>query len=255
MHITTIIIEDEIENVNILKHFLNSYCSEIEVIDTASTVKEAYKKITKNNIDLIFLDIMLEDGTGFELLELIKNKNIPVIFTTAYSEHALKAFKYSAVDYLLKPIKIDELVNAVEKVKIKHNKNNLEEQLKTLIQELKESDKQIKNNDDFIAISMHNKIELIKKTNIVFLEADGKYCNFILLDNKKTISSKNLGEYEKLLFNDNSFFRVHNAYIVNLNQIKQVDKIDGYFCIMENEIKIPVSRRKKDDLLFRLKLN
>lgn len=255
MNLKTIIVEDEQENVDVLKHFLATYCSQVDVLETASSVSEAYRKITENQIDLIFLDIMLEEGTGFELLQLIKNKNIPVIFTTAYSEHALKAFKFSAVDYLLKPIQIDELVNAVEKVKQKFDKNQLESQLKILLSELAPQGKSNQDNDEFIAISMSDKIEFIKKNDILFLEADGKYTNFYLLGDKKIVSSKNLGEFEKLLSENDLFFRVHNTFIVNLNFIQKIEKTDGLVCIMTNKISIPISRRKKDDLFNRLKLS
>lgn len=252
MKIKTLIVEDEQDNVDVLNHFLKSYCKQIEVVDSASSVKEAKAIIIQETIDLILLDIMLEDGTGFDLLELIKNEGIPVIFITAYNDFAIKAFKYSAVDYLLKPIQIEELVAAITKVEKQLGADNVKNQMQILMNHLA-PDSQEKD-DDFIAIPMVEKIEFIKIDTISHLQADGKYSTFVLESGKSVVSSKNIGEYEKLLENNNSFIRVHNTFIVNLNFVSSISKVDGLFCVMKNKTNIPISRRKKEDLFVRLKI-
>lgn len=248
MKINAIIVEDEQDNIDILNHFINSYCPSVKIIDIAMSVTSAKELISTSDIQLIFLDIMLEDGTGFELLDLIKKKNTQVIFITAFNKFAVKAFKYSAIDYLLKPLQIEELVTAVNKVEKRLTDHSMKDQLDILMNNLIPKKKE----DDFIAIPMVSKIEFIKTKNITYIEADGKYSTFKMENNDKIVSSKNIGEYEKTLNDNPHFFRVHNTFVVNLNFVSSIGKVDGLYCIMENGENIPISRRKKEDLFARL---
>ncbi len=247
-----IIVEDEQDNVDVLKHFLSSYCKQISLRGVAEDVQSALALISQHEIDLIFLDIMLAKGTGFDLLDNIKNKEIQVIFITAYNNYAINAFKYSAVDYLLKPLQIEELIASVEKAEQRIKQGAMKNQIEILMNKL--HPEKSSNKDEFIAIPTVEKIEFIEIKNINHIEADGTYTSFYLNDEKPVVSSKNLGEYDKMLADNNSFFRVHHKYIVNLRFVKSISKSDGVYCEMESGKLIPISRRRKDDLFKRLKL-
>lgn len=238
------IIEDEKHGVDILSHFLKTYCPSVEIVGTAGDLTSAQQLIKVESIDLIFLDIMLEDGTGFDLLDLVQERgNTQVVFVTAYNEYAIKAFKYSALDYILKPIEIGEIVAAIEKLSERKNISELEEQLSILKNELKSTN----NKDKVIAISMIDKIEMVKLNELLYIEADGKYSKFYLTTGNTILSSKNIGEYEKL-FSDSSepstILRVHNSYLVNLDFVKSIKSKNGAFCEMKNDQLVPISRRR-----------
>lgn len=254
MAIKAIIVEDEQNNVEIIKHFVQSYCKQVEILGESGTVSGAQELVKEHQPDLIFLDIKLEEGTGFDLLEIIQEKSIQVIFITAYNEFAVKAFKYSAVDYLLKPLQIDQLVEAVNQAESRMSSNSVSNQMKILMNQLSGANELTKSEDDFIAIPMAEKIEFLKINEITSIQAEGKYSIFKMADGETIVSSKNIGEYEKTLSDNSLFFRVHNTYLVNLNYISSISKVDGLFCIMKSKETIPISRRKKDDLMVRLKI-
>lgn len=238
------IIEDEQHGVDILSHFLKSYCPTVEIIGTAGDIETARELIDNSDLDLIFLDIMLTDGTGFELLDLIqKRPTMHVVFVTAYNDYAIKAFKYSALDYILKPIKISEVVAAVEKLSQQKSIAQLEDQLAILKNELNSNTEREK----VIAISMVDKIEVIQLSDLLFIEADGKYSKFHLHSGKSVLSSKNIGEYEKHLADEKGtpiFMRVHHSYLVNLNFVLSLITKNGAFCQMPNDNLVPISRRR-----------
>lgn len=249
MNINAVIIEDEQSNVDILIHFLKTYCPQVTILGNAGAIPSAISLISSTKPDLIFLDVMLEDGTGFDLLDQIRPYIKNLIFITAYDDYALKAFRYSAIDYLLKPIQIDELIEAVKRVETKENEFPFQGKIDALLQQFSAQ----KSEEETIAISMVDKIEFIHTKDIVFLEADGKYSVFILENGKKLISSKNIGEYEKNL-PVNKFCRVHHGYLINTQQISSINKTDGLFCQMKNGAQIPISRRKKEELFAKLKI-
>ncbi|WP_136468554.1 LytR/AlgR family response regulator transcription factor [Flagellimonas onchidii] len=243
--ITTCIVDDELDSIELLQNHLNQYCGDIvDVVGTAFTQKKGIAIIEKLRPDLLFLDIMLDQETGFELLTKINLENLKIIFVTAHNNFAIKAFKFNAIDYLLKPIQIDELINAVNKAK----KDIERENYTSFPQfEILAKNTELQPQVDFIAISTFDKISFMKLSNIIFIESDGAYTLFHLADGKKITSSKNLGEYYSIL-KDKSFFRIHHSYVINLRCMINVLKLSGYYCEMVNKQKLPVAKRRLGDL-------
>lgn len=238
----TLIIEDEKQAVIALKEEIRLNCPDIEVCGTAASVDEAFELVNKEKPGLIFLDIQLKSGNGFDLLSRIDTSSIKVIFTTAYSEYALKAIKFSALDYLLKPIDGEELVRAVEKAK----KISLEEtqlQLRSFIQ-----NQNLNPLSKKIALHTSKGIYLYELERIIRLQSEGNYTNIYLKDGKKVTVAKTLREFEELL-DTSGFCRIHHSHIINLNHLESYINKDGGYVIMGNNATLPVSKRKKGDLL------
>jgi two-component system LytT family response regulator len=214
--IRAIVIDDEKPSREVLCNYLKDFCPNVEVVDSALSVKTAYKSIKKNNPDVVFLDIEMADGKGFDLLKLFSRIDFKVIFVTAYSEYAIKAFRFNAIDYLLKPVKIDELQIAVDKViKATSYKNSYSVQLATLLKTITEGS----NNQDTITISHIKGFEVLKICDIIMCVADSYCTNFYLIGKRKVISSKNLKLYEDLLISY-KFIRVHHSFLINLNHVQ-----------------------------------
>jgi len=210
----TIVIDDEKLSREVLYNYLKEYCTDIEVIAKASSVKTAYKAIRKFSPDLIFLDIEMADGKGFDLLTLFDRIDFKIIFVTAYSDYAVKAFRFSAVDYLLKPVKIDELRDAVERVKILNNHVPDSRNLTALINNIKTGSKVMPT----LVIPHLKGFEVLKIHEIIMCQAEGYCTNLYLTGNRKVISSKNLKHFNSLL-EDHNFIRVHHSYLVNVNHV------------------------------------
>jgi two-component system, LytTR family, response regulator len=240
----TIIIEDEAKNRDILKKIITDYCPDVQIVKECTGIEDSLKEIAKLNPDLVLLDIEIEDGNAFDLLNKIETIPFEIIFITAYESYCIKAFKYNAIDYLLKPINIEELIVAVSKAKEKLGKHIFAAQVKELLHDIKHQ------NADIAKIAIHSMegIDFIALEDIILLEANGNYTTFFLKGNRKIVSSKKIREYEEL-FADRNFFRIHNSYIVNLNCIKKYIKGRGGFVVMENEVKIEVASRKKNEFL------
>lgn len=243
------IIIDDNNNARIaLKSDLEDYCPEINIIGEADGVDSAYK-ITKDLApELIFLDIRMGDGTGFDFLEKFKPTNsIPfkVIFTTAYDEFALKAFKYAAVDYLLKPIDSESLIHAVNRV-LALSKSQNDSKLEALLKHIS------KPSVNKISLAESDRIHVVSIENIIRCESDKNYTTFYLIDNKKITVSKTIKEYD-LMLSESNFLRVHHSHLVNLNQVKEVVKVDGPYLLMNDGSTVPVSSRKKEMLFQKMK--
>ncbi len=242
---TAVIVDDESKNIELLSHFLQKYCPRVEVIKTCTSRKNAIEYLSNENPDIVFMDIRLDIGTGFDVLKAVDLKNSQIIFVTAYNEYALKAFKFNVVDYILKPIDIEDLIKAVNTAIERINRQepiNL-----NLIESLIESINPKDNSLDFVAIPTINKIDFIKTNQIIYLKSDGKYTEFHLLDGKIIISSKNIGEYNQL-FDSNKFFRIHNSYIVNIYFVKEINKTGGNYIELINDISLPIAKRRQIEL-------
>lgn len=234
--IRALIIDDIPEARAVLKSDLENYCVNIEVIGEAEGVVSGAKLIKELKPDLVFLDIQMQDGTGFDLLEILPNKDFKLIFTTASDEYAVKAFKFSAVDYLLKPIDPDELMDAVSKVE-------QQDQSTDRIALLKENFNQPKR----LAVNTLDKIHIVEVAEILRCESHINYTMFYFTDGTKLLVTKTLKEFDKLL-TDHHFIRVHQSHLINTRFIKEFSKSDGYIC-MKDSTKVPVSTRKKQVLM------
>lgn len=239
-----IIIEDEIRSRELLHALVTAHCREIEVIASTGTVDEAITLIKTHEPDILFLDIELQTGTGFEILQQISNLSPAVIFTTAYEHYAIRAIKFSAVDYLLKPIDVDELKEAVTKVAIRPTEDH-QRMLTSLLQNLNELRPQGK---PTLTLSLSNELEFIPLHDIIRIEAAGAYSTFHLVDGRKIMVSKNLKEYEMLLCS-HFFMRIHNSHIINLNKILRMIKTDGGYAVMSDGVPVIISPKKKDEFL------
>lgn len=240
-----LILDDEVNNTQLLEYFIPKYCPQITGFSSANTLDQALEIWRQEKFDILFLDISLGNGTsGFDFLNRIDFENVQIIFVTAFNEYAVKAFKYNAVDYLVKPVVIDELRNAVNNA-CKRIESGTRQAISQVM-----ADPEIRNslkNEPFIAIPYTNKIEIVPKKEIFYIHSEGKYSLFQTQKGKYE-SSKNLGEYERILQCNEEFIRVHHSYIVNMNYIRQISKKDSWFCLMEDGITIPVSRRRQEDL-------
>lgn len=236
--ITAIIVEDEMHSREALKNLLNDYCPDVRLLGTATGVVEGSLLLGKTLPDLVFLDIEMDDGTGFDLLKAAGRLSFEVIFTTAHSHYALKAIKFSAIDFLMKPIDIDELVAAIGKVERKQEGNN---QVKNLLANLNAAD----HRDHKITLATSEGLEFIRVSQIVYCEAQGSYTNFFLTNRHSLMVSKNLKEYESLL-KGYPFFRIHQSYLINLDQVERYKKADGGSVMMSNGMELGIAQKKKE---------
>lgn len=239
-----VIVDDEPGARESLANFLNIYCSEVKILAKCATIKEAKEAIQTLSPDLVLLDIRLKKGTGFDLLSSLDLIDFHLIFTTAYDEYAIKAFKFNAIDYLLKPIDVEELEIAINKVK-RLNKTSSDDITK-LLDQIKHFDR----DDPSITISTEQSYEFIPISKIIRLEASGSYTNIISKAGKTVLSSKILKDFEALL-NEYKFFRVHHSHIINVAEMERFIKSEGGIIVMKNGDQVPVSRRKKEAFLER----
>ena len=244
--ISALIVEDQNESLDHLKSLLTKYCPDISLIEEAKNLSQAREKISLYNPDILFLDIYLPDGKCFELLQQIHPIRSKIIFTTAFDKFGIEAIKFSALDYLLKPIDPIELLEAIRKFRDSHL-NNLEVlKIKTLL-ENHEADYQNKK----IAISTFSKIHILKVSDIIHVESQSNYSNFHLANDTEVLSTKTLKEQAELLTPFN-FVRIHRSHLVNFNYITEYEKLEGGLVVLSNGKKLPVSYYKKKHLMEHL---
>jgi two-component system LytT family response regulator len=242
--IKAVIIDDEIAMQEMNSRLLADYFPEIELVGLADSIKSGVELITRQNPDLVLLDIELTDGTGFQLLQKLQPYNFKVVFITGFDSFAIKAIKFSAIDYILKPVNETEFQQAVQRAVELINKNeNTQPQVEVLMNSFK---KEFKNKK--LVLRTSESLHIINISDIYFCKSDNSYTTFYFEGNEKILVSKSLKDYEGLLA-DYGFFRPHQSFLVNLNHIKKVDKTDGGFIIMENKKEIPVSLRQMKNLV------
>jgi two-component system LytT family response regulator len=237
-----VIVDDEIKAIQSLTWELTNFSDEINVIASFTNPNDALEYLEKNTPDCLFLDIEMPTMDGFQFIGKLENKNFPVIITTAYNQYALKAIKNEALDYLLKPIDTDDLEDTILKIKKFNNKNFSMEKLEKAL--LNFNSRAVHKR---ITLNTDGKLLFLESEEILYAESDGNYSTIFLTDGQKIVLTKKLKEVNELLPSD-SFFRIHNSYIINLNKIKEFLKTDGYVVLKSNH-KIPVSRQKKSDFL------
>lgn len=240
--LTAIIVEDLADALHLLKSDIERHHPEINIVDTAKSVVEAAKSLRNTEPDILFLDIMLGDGTGFDILEIFPNLKSKIIFVTASDEFAIKAFKFAAIDYVLKPYAQEELSQAIEKAKqhIQPSKERLEILKQTLNSPEKKPDK----------ISLHtlDKIIIVNLNDIIRCESDSNNTMFHLQDGRKIFVTKTLKYFADLL-KPYGFLRVHQSHLVNLQCISAFIKTDGGYLMLKNGKSVPVSVRKKSEVI------
>jgi two-component system LytT family response regulator len=237
----TIIIDDEYANQENLQFLLARHCPEVTIVGVANTIEEAKLQINHHHPDLLFLDIQMGRKSGFDLLRSIEDKSFEVIFVTAFDQYGIQAIKFAALDYLLKPVDIDELKNAVKKAehklasKIQHNQINF------LLQQLQKHEPSIAK----IALPQLNEIRYVVISDIIRCVADNTYTYFHLVDGELLLISKPLKEYADLL-KPHGFIRVHQSHLVNPKYVKSWLKEDGGILLFNNGIKVPVSKPNRE---------
>ena len=244
--LSVVIVEDEKHNQEELKNLLDEIPMHIEVKAEAASKEAALEAISLHQPDLVLMDIELHGGTGFDVLNELPETNFDVIFTTAFEHYALKAIKFSSLDYLLKPIDAEELTQAIAKANRKKDEVLRQKQLELLLSSLDQRQEQRN-----ICLSTAEGVEFVKTSDILYCEASGSYTRFHLSGKQSLLVSKNLKEYASML-EDHDFMRVHNSFLINLREVKRYVKSDGGYILMNDNATISISQKKKDEFLMRM---
>ena len=244
--IKAVIIDDETDSSDTLKWKLDNYCSDVEVVASFDNPAEGVNYLKTTAPDLLFLDIEMPMLTGFDVLEeLGRDISFDIIFTTAYDNFGIQAVKFSALDYLLKPVQNKELKEAIEKHLKKSGQKILTEQIDSLLDNVRENKKGKRGK---IALASKESIEFVDPRDIISCEANSNYTNVYLCEGKKRVISKTLKEFEEMLI-PFDFYRAHNSHLINLNHVREFIRGDGGYIVMENKMKVPVSKNKREELL------
>lgn len=243
--IRCIIVDDESKSRESLDILLNDFCDNVQIMALCATVDEGLTAIKAHTPDVVFLDVQMQRESGFDLLSRAQPQNFEVVFTTAYSEYAIKAFKFSAIDYLLKPIGIDELKESLRRVEMKMT-GSISGRLEQLIKNMKMPDAR----NFKLALPTLEGLVFVRTEDIIYCEASGNYTNIYTKDGRKHVVSRTLGDYEELL-SDYNFFRIHHSFLINLGAVKKYIRGEGGQVVMSNEVSLDVSRRRKEAFLSR----
>lgn len=242
--LNAVIIEDEKRSRETLVGLLGLYCKNVIVVAEADGVQSGIRAIESHKPDVIFLDIQMPDGSGFRLLESLQGFDFDIIFTTAFDQFAIKAIKFSAIDYLLKPIFPDDLIEAVKKAEQRHEVKNTQKNVEVLLENIRKPlDETPK-----IVLSTSDKINVVEVKDIIRCESDNYYTMYYFTNGNKLLVSKTLKENEELL-SEYNFIRPHKSHLINVMYIKSFNKHDGGYILMTDGSLVPVSRRKKEKIL------
>lgn len=246
--ITTLIVDDERNNCENLKELLNQYCGELEIVGMAHSASEGIAAILHLKPSLVFLDIQMQGGSGFDLLEQIKPVDFEVIFVTAFDQYAIRAIRFCAIDYLLKPVDLLELQAAVKRAanKIRQRDPNLA--MTTLL-----ANRNTATDDLKIALPTAERILFVLVSEIIRCLGENNYTTVFLKNGTSVLVSKTLKEYEELLA-DKGFLRVHQSHLINSNYIRSYEKHDGGYLKMTDGASAPISRQRKQQVLQQLKI-
>ncbi|MBX2992413.1 MAG: response regulator transcription factor [Bacteroidetes bacterium] len=246
--IPAIIIDDEQSCISRLSGLLESHCADtIRLTGSADSVERGIRLIQDAQPGLVFLDVQIGEETGFDLLRRLKDVTFEVVFTTAYEKYAMQAIKFSAADYLLKPVDPDDLVHAVEKLKARMSKEETAQKLDVLFHNLRTLEGASKK----ISVPTISGLEFLQVSDIIRCESDVNYTNIYVKGRQKLTVAKTLKEFEELL-TDYNFFRVHNSHLINLSHIKKYNKGSGGYITMTDNSEVEVSTRRKDEFLKRI---
>ena len=244
--IKAVIIDDEKDSIDTLKWKLENYCPDVSVISSFEKPADGVSYLKKNPVDLLFLDIEMPMLTGFDVLEeLGRDISFDIIFITAYDNFGIQAVKFSAHDYLLKPVQNKELKEAIDKHLKKAQQKIPSEQIDLLLNNVQAERKGKRGR---IALASKESIEFVDPNDIIVCEANSNYTNIYLVEGRKRVISKTLKDFEEMLLQFD-FFRPHNSHLINLGRVKEFIRGDGGYLVMENKMKIPVSKTRKEELM------
>ncbi|MFC2151636.1 LytR/AlgR family response regulator transcription factor [Bacteroidota bacterium] len=241
--IKAVIVDDEKKARDFIESIVKNNFPDIKVVEKAASVVEGIKAITRNRPDIVFLDIEMNDGNGFDVLEALPERDFDFIFITAYDQYAIKAFKYSAVDYLVKPIEISEFISAVERILENRKKPANRIDNFNILKENFETKSPSK-----LVVSSNKGFEYINIEEIIRFEADGRYTNIYLINNQKITVSKMLREFVDIV-DERNFYRTHKSHLINLQHVTMFAKTEGGHIIMDDDSKVAVARDKRDEFL------
>lgn len=239
----TVIIDDEAHARETLARLLTVHCPQVKLIGEAGSVASGLKAIRELHPQLVLLDIKMDDGSGFDLIRLCDSIDFKVIFITAYEKYAVQAFRFAAVDFLLKPVNPEELIEAV-----KHAETLIQDHFTTQLQALEENLRTDLRQKKKIVLKTQENVHLVEMQNITFCESDGCYTVIHTTGGEKILISKILREFDDML-SESGFYRVHKSYLINLSHIIRFEKQEGGYIILTSGEKVPVSFRKREELL------
>jgi two-component system, LytTR family, response regulator len=245
--ITTVIIDDEPKNIRVLKNLLTEFCPQVQLTGEANDARSGKELILQQQPQLVFLDIEMPYGNGFDLLNELMPVNFEVVFVTAFDKYMMQAFKYSALDFLLKPVNIEELKTAVANAEARIGKSQSSSQVSVLMENIQKPSANLHK----IALPTAYGLEFVKISDIIRCEAKGAYTEIHIHNSTKRMVTKTLGEYEELLPED-IFFRLHHSHLVNLNYIKKYHKGRGGVVELEDGMSIEVAARRKAEFFKRI---
>lgn len=249
MKISALIVDDEVSSRQVLKKLLAEFCPDVEVCGEAGSVEKAYDLVREKKPSLMFLDIQMPTGNGFTLLRRFQEVPFDIIFVTSYDQYAINAIRFSALDYLLKPVEVAELKGAVEKARQRAKaKSDKQPYILNLLNNLEE-DKTHKK----VALHTLDKVKFVSASDIAYIEADGNYSQLCLASGEKLTTSKTLKDLEELLDDSELFVRLHKSTLINVSFIQEYSKGDTCMITMKNGALFEASRRKKQEVLERLK--
>lgn len=243
-----ILVDDEQGNNDNLFTLLRKYCPSVDIIDTATSVQQAYDLLQHNMVDVVFLDIQMPNENGFELLKKFNPIPFEVIFVTAFDAYGIQAVKFSALDYLLKPIDIHELQLAVHKLSQKIQLNSHSMQLENLKNQLLHP---IDKSKHKVALPSTHETFLVKIEDIIYCKSDNSYTTFFIKGNTSYVVCKSIKEFE-ILLSDYNFIRIHQSYLVNKDYVERIVKKDGLFLQLIENYQVPISKHRKDEVLAQL---
>lgn len=241
MKLRTYIVEDSARSQQTLQQMLTTYCPKVEVIGLASSVEQALQGIPTARPDLVMLDIELTPGNAFTLLEKLPSLDFEIIFTTAHDQYALKAIKFSAIDYLLKPINIQELIQAVSRAEEQRQRQQAQQRYDSLFNNLGNPRQKLTT----LAVPIAEGFEVVQVSDIVRLEGEEGYTLLVLAPNRHLITTRRLKEWEAIL-EDQDFFRIHRSHLINFHHLKRYHRANGGYVEMADGAELDVSRRRRD---------
>jgi two-component system LytT family response regulator len=244
MSIKTVIIEDEEKSLYVLQQFIHEFAGELSLCGSAGYINDAVRLIESTAPQLAFVDVCIADGTGFDVLQKLSCRDFELIFVTAYDNYALDAFKFAAIDYLLKPLGAGEFERAMQRARKKLSEKKQSNAIGTLLSHLE----QLQENERKLGIPVQNGCEFIDLADILWCRSEGAYTIFYISNNTTIISCRNIGAYETLLIRNN-FFRIHHSVIVNMRWVRRYVKGKGGSVVLADGTELEVSQRKKIEFL------